>query len=142
MMDKYADILLWLILPLLAILPFAVYAETVRCTTELKRLCDNAQVCTTTSRIEPAVEYLIDLPVKPSTAKIAKLIGGKKVASWKSDLTSSDGDSQHEYSMRNDDSNRFTLSESFKTFSYRFTALIGKSGWEQNELGICSVAAP
>ncbi len=64
------------------------------------------------------------------------------MTSWKSDLTSSDGDSQHEYSMHNDDSNKFTLSKSFKTFSYRFTTVIGKSGWEHNELGICSVAAP
>jgi hypothetical protein len=142
MMDKYSDTLLWLILPLLAILPFAVYAETVRCTTELKRLCDNAQVCTTTSSIQPAVEYLIDLPGTPSAAKIAKLIGGKKVASWKSDLTSRDGDARHEYSMGNDESNKFTLSKSFKTFSYTFTTVIGKSRWEQNELGICSVAAP
>jgi hypothetical protein len=142
MMDKYADILLWLILPLLTLLPFAVCAETVRCTTELKRLCDNAQVCTTTSSIQPAVAYLIDLPGKPSAATIAKLIGGKKVASWKSDLTSSDGDAQHEYSLRNVESNRFTLSKSFKTFSYTFTTMIGKSGWEQNELGICSVIAP
>ena len=141
-MDKYSDTLLWLILPLLAILPFAVYAETVRCTTELKRLCDNAQVCTTTSSIQPAVEYLIDLPGKPSAAKIAKLIGGKKVGSWRSDLTSSDGDARHEYSMGNDESKKFTLSKSFKTFSYTFTTVIDKSRWEQNELGICSVAAP
>ena len=141
-MDKYADILLWLILPLLTIFPFAVYAETVRCTTELTRLCDNAQVCTTTSSIHPAVEYLIDLPGNPGTAKIVKLVGGKKVASWKSDVTSSERDSRHEYSVRNDDSSRFTLSESFKTFSYKFTTVVGKSGWEQNELGICSVGAP
>jgi hypothetical protein len=142
MMDKYADILLWLILPLLTVLPFAVYAETVRCTTELRRLCDNAQVCTTTSSIQPAVEYLIDLPGKRSAARIAKLIGGKKVASWRSDLTSGDGDARHEYSMDNDESNRFTLSKSFKTFSHTFTTMTRESGWEQNELGICSVVAP
>ena len=141
-MDKYADILLWLILPLLTILPLAVYAETVRCTTELKRSCDNAQVCTTTSVMHPAVEYLLDLSDKPSTAKIVKLIGGKKVASWKSDLTSGEGDSRHEYSTPNDDSNRFTLSKSFKTFSYEFTTVIDKSAWGQKEVGICSVAAP
>ena len=141
-MDKYADVLLWLILPLLTMLPFAVYAETVRCTTELKHLCDGTQTCTTTSSIHPAVEYLIDLPNKPGTAKIVKLVAGKKVASWKSDLTSGEGDSRHEFSMPSDDSNRFTLTTGFRTFSYKFTTVIGESGWEQNELGICSVAAP
>jgi hypothetical protein len=141
-MDKYSDVMLWLILPLLTILPFAVYAETVRCTTELKRICDSAQACTTTSSIHPVVEYLIDLPNKPGSAKIVKLVGGKKVASWKPGLTSGEDDSRHEYSVSNDDSGKFTLSESFKTFSYKFVTVIGNSGWEQNELGICSAGAP
>jgi hypothetical protein len=82
------------------------------------------------------------LPDKPGTAKIAKIIGRKKVASWKSDLTSSERDSRHEYAVRNGDRSRFTLSESFKTFSHKFTTVVGKSGWEYNELGICSVGAP
>ena len=139
-MDKYAALLLWLLLPLLLLLPFAVYAKTVRCTTELKRLCDSAQACTTSSSIYPAVEYLIDLPDTPGTAKLVKLVGGKKVASWKPVLASGEGDSRHEYSLRNDGSDRFTLSERLHTFSYKFATVIGNSEWQQNELGICSSA--
>jgi hypothetical protein len=138
MMDKSADFLLPLLLLLLTIVPFAVHAKTIRCTTELKRLCDRAEVCTTTSSIQPAVEYLIHVSDKPGTAKIVRRIGGKKVASWESDLIPSEGDPRHGYSVGND-SNRFTLSESFKTFSYRFAT--GKGGGEQNELGTCSIGA-
>jgi hypothetical protein len=124
------------------ILPVAVYAGTVRCTTELKRMCDSAQVCTKTANIHPAIEYVIDLPDEPRTARIAKMVGGRRVASWKAELVSDGDSSRHEYSMPKDATNTFSLSKSFTTFSCKFTSVIGKTSWEQNEVGICSAGAP
>ena len=140
-MNHSNEFLLWLIvLPLLLLLSFAVHAETLRCKTELKRLCDSAQVCTKTSNIHPAVEYVVDLRNEANTARISKLVGGKIVSRWKAELTPGDDRARHNYAEIKGGSNMFSLSKSFNTFSYHFTDLVGKASWEQNEVGICSTA--
>lgn len=140
--DKFSDIFLWVILPLLMILPIAVYAETVRCATELSRVCDPSQQCTSSSDLGPAIEYFIELRNEQSTARIAKKVGGKKVASWKASVTANADGTRLDYSMQTDPGNTFSLSESFNTFSYRFPILVGGVRWEQYELGTCSVETP
>lgn len=141
-MDKFPDIFIWIILPLLLILPLAVYAQTVHCATELRRMCDPSQACTSTSDIQPAVDYLIDLGNEPGTVRIAKNIGGKKAASWKADAAS-DADSMKKiYSVPTDPAATFSLSRSLNTFSHAFPVMVGNARWEQHEVGTCSVVAP
>lgn len=141
-MDKFSDIILWVILPLLLILPIAVYAETVRCATELKRLCDPSQACTATPDILPAIEYFIDLQNEQSMVKIARKVGGKRVTSWKAGFTSGADGVSNVYSMLTDSTHTFALSKSFNTFSYKFPIVIGGARWEQHEVGTCSVETP
>lgn len=141
-MEKFPDIFLWVILPLLMILPIAVYAETVRCATELSRVCDPSQACTSNSDLVPAIEYFIELRNDQSTARIAKKVGGKRVASWKAGFTPDADGTRLVYSVQTDPSNTFSLSESFNTFSHRFPILVGGVHWERYELGTCSVEAP
>jgi hypothetical protein len=141
-MDKFPDIFLWVVLPLLLILPTAVYAETVRCATELSRICDPSQACTSNTTILPAIEYFIELRNEQGTATIAKKVGGKKMASWKADFAS-DADSMGQaYSMQTGPDNTFNLSRSLNTFSFRFPVQIGIVRWERHELGTCSLEAP
>lgn len=141
-MDKFPDIFLWVVLPMLLILPVAVYAETVRCVTELSRVCDPSQACTSSSDVLPATEYFIELRHDQSTARIAKKVGGKRVGSWKAGFTPDADGTRPVYSMQTDPGKTFSLSESFNTFSYRFPILVGGARWEQYELGTCSVEAP
>lgn len=138
-MDKFPDIFLWVILPLLLILPIAVYAETVRCATEVSRVCDPSQACTSRPDVLPTTEYSIELRNDQSTARIVKKVGGKRVASWKGAFASDADGSRLVYAMQSDPSNTFSLSESFNTFSHRFPILVGGVRWEQYELGTCSV---
>lgn len=141
-MDKFPDIFLWLVLPLLLILPIAVYAETVRCATELSRLCDPSQACTSNTTILPAIEYFIELRSEQGTAKIAKKVGGKRMASWKADFASDADATEQVYSMHAGPDNTFNLSKSLNTFSYTFPTQMGNVRWERHELGTCSLEAP
>ena len=141
-MDKFPDIFLWIILPLLLLLPLAVYAQTVHCTAELRRVCDPSQACTSTSDMLPATEYFIDFRNEQNTVRIAKNIGGRKVASWKAG-SAADGDGvDNVYLTPADPGARFSLSKSFNTFSYEFPILVGGVRWEQREVGTCSVVTP
>lgn len=141
-MEKSADLLLWLIVPLLLVLPFAVRAETVRCMTELRRLCDSAQVCTRTTEIQPAVQYIVDLNDDRSSARITKTVDGKRVSNWKATETFNASSSGHEYSTPKDTSSRFSLSQSLATFSYSIATHIGNEIGEASEVGLCSAGAP
>lgn len=141
-MEKFPDIFLWVVLPMLLILPAAVYAETVRCATELSRVCDPSQACTSSSDVLPSTEYFIELRHDQSTARIAKKVGGKRVASWKSSYTPDAEGARVVYSMQTDPGKTFSLSESFNTFSYRFPVLVGGARLEKYELGTCSVETP
>jgi hypothetical protein len=141
-MDKFPGIFLWLILPLLMILPLAVYAQTVHCATELRRVCDPSQACTSTADILPAIEYFIDLRNEQSTVRIAKNIGGKRVASWKAGSVPDADSMKNVYSLRTDPAATFSLSKSFNTFSYEFPILVGTAHWKQHEVGTCSVVTP
>lgn len=141
-MEKSADLLLWLIVPLLLMLRFAVRAETVRCMTELRRLCDSTQVCTKTTEIHPAVQYIVDLNEDRSSARITKTVSGKSVGNWKATETSNASSSIHEYSTTKDTSSRFSLSESLTTFSYRVATHIGNEIGEASEVGLCSAGTP
>lgn len=141
-MDKFPDIFLWIILPLLLILPLAVYAQTVHCATELRRICDPSQACTSTSDILPAVEYFIDLRNEHNTVRIAKNIGGKRVESWKAGSASEADSMKNVYPTLTDPRATFSLSKSFNTFSYEFPILVGGVRWEQREVGTCSVVTP
>jgi hypothetical protein len=136
-MEKSTDILIWLVLPLLVILPFAVHAETVRCKTELRRLCDSALVCTRTTEINPAVEYIVGLNGDRKSARITKTIDGQKAASWHGTQTLSAPDGNLEFSSFKDKNGRFSLSDSLVTFSYRVATRIGKDIGEATELGVC-----
>lgn len=140
-MEKSADILIWLILPLLLILSFAVHAETVRCKTEVRRLCDSAQVCKRTVEIQPAVQYIVGLKEDKSSASITKTVDGKRIANWKASKIFGTSGSNHEYSKPKDMSSRFSLSESLTTFSYTVAIPIGKEIGESNEVGLCSAGA-
>jgi hypothetical protein len=141
-MEKSADILFWLILPLLLILPFAAHAQTVHCKTELRRLCDSAQVCTRTTEIQPAVQYIVELREDKSSARITKTVDGKKVANWKAVRISGSSSSNYEYSPLKDGSSRFSLSESLVTFSYSVAARVGKELGESKEVGLCLSGTP
>jgi hypothetical protein len=141
-MDKFSDIFLWVVLPLLLILPIAVTAGTVRCATELSRLCDPSQACTSNATILPAIEYFIEIGNEPGTATIAKQVGGKKAAQWKADFASDADGTEQAYSMQTGADNTFTLSRSLNTFSHTFPVQIGKARWERRELGTCSLEAP
>jgi hypothetical protein len=141
-MDKFPDIFLWIILPLVLILPLAVYAQTVHCATELRRVCDPTQACTSTSDILPAVDYFIDLRSEQNTVRIAKNIGGKRVESWKAGSASEADSMKNVYPMLADPRATFSLSKSFNTFSYEFPILVGGVRWEQREVGTCSVVTP
>lgn len=141
-MEKFPDIFLWVVLPLVLILPIAVYAKTVRCATELSRICDLSQACTSNTTILPAVEYFIDLRHEQGTATIAKKVGGKRMASWEVNFAfDADGTGQT-YSMQTGPNQIFNLSKSLNTFSYAFPAQIGNVHWEQRELGTCSPETP
>jgi hypothetical protein len=141
-MEKSADILFWLIVPLLLILPFAVHAETVRCKTELRRLCDSAQVCTRTTDIQPAVQYIVELKKDMNAALITKTENGRRIASWRATRPSGASDSNLEYSTSKDKDGHFSLSDSLVTFSYRVAARIGKEVGESTEVGLCVTGAP
>jgi len=141
-MDKFPDIFLWVVLPLLLMLPIVVYAETVRCATELSRICDPSQACTSNTTILPAIEYFIDLRHEQGTATIAKRVGGKKLASWKADFASDANSTGQAYSMQTGPDNTFSLSRSLNTFSYAFPVQIGNVHWERRELGTCALATP
>lgn len=141
-MENSADILFWLIPPLLLILPFAVHAETVHCKTELRRMCDSAQVCTRTAGIQPVVQYIVDLKEDRSSARITKIVDGKHIANWKASKIFSASSSNHEYSTSKDMSSRFSLSRSLTTFSYTIATRIGKETGDSNEVGLCSAGAP
>jgi hypothetical protein len=138
-MDKFPDIFLWVILPLLVILPIAVCAQTVHCATELRRLCDPLQACTSTSDILPAIDYFIDLRNEQSTVRIAKNVGGKRVANWKAGSVPDADEMKTVYSMVADPAATFSLSKTFTTFSYQFPVVVGTARWEQHEVGTCSV---
>ena len=141
-MDKFPDLVLWVILPLLLFLPMVVHAETVRCATELKRVCDPSQACTATPDVFPATEYFIDLQSEQTTVRIAKKVGGKRVTNWKAGLSSDADGAGNVYAMLTDSTNRFSLSKSLNTFSYRFPIVIGNARWEQHEVGTCSMETP
>jgi hypothetical protein len=141
-MDKFPDIFLWIILPLALILPLAVYAQTVHCATELRRVCDPSQACTSTSDILPAVEYFIDLRNEQNTVRIVKNIGGKRVESWKAGSASEADSTKNVYLMLTDPRATFSLSKSFNTFSYEFPILVRGVRWEQREVGTCSLVTP
>lgn len=136
-MEKSTDILLWLVLPLLVIFPYAVHAETVRCKTELRRLCDSALICTRTTEIQPAVEYIVNLNGDRKSARITKTIDGKKAASWHGTPTPSAPGGNLEFSSFKDKNGRFSLSDSLVTFSYRVATSVGKGIGEATEVGIC-----
>ena len=140
-MEKSADILIWLVLPLLLLLPFAVHAETVRCKTELRRLCDSAQVCTRTTEIHPSIEYIVDLKEDRSSARITKIVGGKRMANWKAMNASTPTSADHQYAAPEAKNGRFSLSKNFVTFSYSVAQRIGKDVGEANEVGLCLTGA-
>jgi len=142
-MDKFPDIFLWFVLPLLLlILPTAVYAATVRCTTELSRICDPSQACTSNTTILPAIEYFIELRNEQATATIAKKVGGKRMANWKANVASDADSTGQAYSMQTSPDNTFTLSRSLNTFSYTVLVQVGNVRWERRELGTCSLETP
>lgn len=143
-MEKTADILLWLIVPLLLILPFAAHAETmrVRCKTELRRLCDGTQVCTRSTQIQPAVQYIVELKEDMSAARITKTEDGRRIASWQATRTSGNPDSNVEYLTPKNKNGRFSLSDSLVTFSYRVATRIGKDLGESTEVGLCATDSP
>lgn len=141
-MEKSADILIWLILPLLLLLPLAVHAETVRCKTELRRLCDSVQVCTRTTEIHPSIEYIIDLKEDRSSARITKLVGGKRMANWKALNAPTPTSTDHEYAAPKERNGRFSLSKNFVTFSYSVAERIGKDAGQANEVGLCLTGTP
>jgi hypothetical protein len=141
-MDKFPDIFLWVVLPLLLILPVAAYAETVRCATELSRICDPSQACTSNTTILPAIEYFIELRHGQGTATIAKKVGGKRMASWKATFASDADSTEQAYSMQTGPGSTFNLSRSLNTFSYTFLVQIGNVRSERRELGTCSLETP
>lgn len=140
-MEKSTDILLWLVLALLMIFPFAVHAETVRCKTQLRRLCDSALICTRTTEIQPVVEYIVDLKGDRKSARITKTIDGKRTASWHGTRKSSAPLANLEFSSFKEKNGRFSLSDSLVTFSYRVATRIGKDIGEATEVGICLIGA-